>query len=48
MVGTHVDHGSELGERQIFVQVLLNVLGDAPESARGEAAGLLLDLHGEA
>jgi hypothetical protein len=38
---THVDHGSELGEREVFVEILLDVVGNSPQSGswqRGPSA----------
>src|SRR6266478_2967340 len=33
VIATHADQGRELGEREVFVEVLLDVLGHPPESA---------------
>src|ERR1700741_938971 len=39
MVGAHVHEGGQLAEPQLFVEVLLDVLGHPPNSARRETGG---------
>src|SRR5258705_13412232 len=46
VVGAHVDHGRELGEPQVFVEVLLDVLDHPPESAPGDGADVPSDGYG--
>src|SRR5882724_6524529 len=38
VVRTHRDHGRELGERKVLVEILLDELGHSPEPAPGEHA----------
>src|SRR5207302_1228770 len=40
VVGTHADHGRELGEREVFVEVLLDVVGHSPESGPGQGVAV--------
>ena len=46
VVGAHVQEGCELGEREVFVEILLDVLGHPPESAPGEGADAPPDGYG--